>query len=125
MELLGFSSMEDETSNEAQPYICIYGIQSDFTEMMPVHLTQGRLPENSQEILLPEHLKTNGGITYALNDSLSLSLGTRMDNEGNILTNSTAYLNITEDNYNRESENKGVSEKLIPGESRTYTTSFF
>lgn len=121
MELLGFSSMEDETSNEAKPYICIYGIQSDFTEMMPVHLTQGRLPENSQEILLPEHLKTNGGITYALNDSLSLSLGTRMDNEGNILTNSTAYLNITENSYNREPENKGVSEKLIPGESRTYT----
>ncbi len=119
MELLGFSQLE--TSNNAKPYICVFGIESDFTDMMPIHLTQGRLPENNQEILLPEHLKTNGGIAYALKDTLSLSLGIRMDNEGNVLSNSVSYLNLTEPNYNRKQDDTGLSEKLIESETRTYT----
>lgn len=73
MELLGFVQLK-ETANEEKPFLCVYGIQSDFTDMMPVHLTQGRLPENSQELLLPEHLKVNGKISCAVKDSFTLTL---------------------------------------------------
>lgn len=121
MELLGFSSIEEETSNSAKPYICLYGIQSNFTDMMPIHLTQGRLPENNQEILLPEHLKSNGGISCALNDSLVLSLGMRTDSNGNILSNKTAYLNTTDLDFSRKDQNNGITEQLVSGENRTYT----
>ena len=53
MEVLGYSRLEDST-NEDKPFLCVYGIQSDFTDMMPVHLVQGRMPKHSGEILLPE-----------------------------------------------------------------------
>ena len=80
---------------------------------MPVHLTQGRLPKNNREILLPEHLKLNGGIACTLDESLTLTLGTRTDREGNILINQDAYLNT--------SENREYTETFTPSETRTYT----
>ena len=52
MEFLGYSALEG-CLNEDKPYLCVYGVQPDFTEMMPIHLLQGRMPANSQEILLP------------------------------------------------------------------------
>lgn len=113
LELLGFASIKEKTANESKPFICVYGIQSDFTDLMPVHLTQGRLPKNNREILLPEHLKLNGGIACTLDESLTLTLGTRTDREGNILINQDAYLNT--------SENREYTETFTPSETRTYT----
>lgn len=113
LELLGFASIKEKTANESKPFICVYGIQSDFTDLMPVHLTQGRLPKNNREILLPEHLKLNGGIACTLDESLTLTLGTRTDREGNILINQDAHLNT--------SENREYTETFTPSETRTYT----
>ncbi|MBR2909344.1 MAG: ABC transporter permease [Clostridia bacterium] len=38
------------SSNEYKPYLYIAGIPSDFTDIMPIHLTEGRLPQNSKLI---------------------------------------------------------------------------
>ncbi len=113
MELLGFAQLK-KTANEEKPFLCVYGIQSDFTDMMPLHLTQGRLPKNSQELLLPEHLKVNGGISCAVKDSFTLTLGTRIDSSGNTLSNRDIYLNLLDDN-------NGFTEKFVPTDTRTYT----
>lgn len=91
LELMGFVSLPDSI-NEYKPYLCVYGVQSDFTDLMPVQITEGRMPENSSEILLPNHLKTNGGIRYELNDVLTLDLGNRMTTDGYILSNQTPYI---------------------------------
>ena len=58
MEFLGYSALEG-CLNEDKPYLCVYGVQPDFTEMMPIHLLQGRMPANSQEILLPTSIISN------------------------------------------------------------------
>ena len=39
------------SSNEYKPYLYIAGVPTDFTDVMPIHLTDGRLPENSNEIV--------------------------------------------------------------------------
>lgn len=121
MELLGFADLK-ESINEDKPYLCVQGIQTDFTEMMPIHLIEGRLPENGSEILLPEHLKSNGGIDWTVDDKLSLQLGSRINSYGDPLTNDTAYQNSEdEDSYENSAEEETITERLIPGEKRYYT----
>ena len=54
------------STNEYKPYLYIAGIPTDFTDIMPIHLTQGRLPESSNEIVVSEHLYSNGGVQLKL-----------------------------------------------------------
>lgn len=82
---IGFAD-PGNSENEAKPYIFIAGIDSDFTELMPVHITEGRMPENDTELLLPKHLSVNGGITHQIGDVLNLEVGSRVD-EGYALNN--------------------------------------
>jgi len=67
----------DEIENEDKPYLFIGGMDKEFAGMMPVHLLEGRLPESSREILLPEHLSINGGVNYSLGTEITLDIGSR------------------------------------------------
>lgn len=59
--------------------------------------------------MLPEHLSTNGGVNYALGDTLTLEIGDRVDEEGAVLGqfHSLGYTD--------------GKEALRPKETRTYT----
>lgn len=129
MELLGYHELQGCT-NESKPFLGVFGIQDDFTHLMPIHLTEGRMPENNSELLLPNHLFTNGGVKYGLNDTLELNLGTRMGSNGEILTNNTGYLNdpsldLTLDDRESADLDAPTSEELIPGETKVYTVTGF
>lgn len=63
--------------NEYKPYLFVMGTDDLFLERMPIHLTQGRLPDNSNEIILPDHLFENGGVEHHTGDRLTLELGDR------------------------------------------------
>lgn len=65
------------SSNEDKPYIYLLSVEDDFYELMPVHITYGRKPENSGEIMLPNHLSYNGNKNYNLGDIVTLNLGKR------------------------------------------------
>lgn len=69
---------EGGNENENKPYLYVIGAGKDFESMMPVHLTAGRYPTSTSEILLPEHLMTIGGYTARVGDVLTLDLGLRM-----------------------------------------------
>lgn len=99
-------------SNPNKPYLYVIGANTEFAETMPVHLTEGRFPENTQEILLPNHLERNGGVHYALGDVLTLEIGNRMS-EGYILGQHNPYLGTEEENQEFE--------YLDVIETRTYT----
>lgn len=75
-QLLGYAEVDSQ--NEYKPYLFVIGCDKNFFRKMPVHLISGRLPENTMEILLPEHLSTNGGLTYQIGDSINLSIGERL-----------------------------------------------
>lgn len=94
LQLLGFAELTGG-QNAYKPYLCVQQMSDGFTDMMPVHLTEGRLPQNASEILLPEHLDSNGGITHTLNETLTLSLGDRMSGEER-LDNLTAFTPVDE-----------------------------
>ncbi len=111
---LGYAVAEG-CKNEYKPYLYLLGMSEDFTDMMPVHLTEGRYPETAEEILLPEHLAKNGGVTHRLGDRLTLTLGNRIG-EGD----------VTLDQYNplqalEEENGVTVTERFSPHETRSYT----
>lgn len=113
MNRIGYAQLSD-SQNENKPYLCVYGIDKNFTKLMPIHLTEGHMPKNAGEILLPEHLAENGGIQYHLNDTLSVELGTRVTSDGEILNNSIGY--YPENN---------IQEQLINTQTHTYTVAGF
>ena len=116
------------SSNEAKPYLYIAGVPTDFTDVMPIHLTEGRLPENSSEIVVSDHLYSNGGVQLKLGQKISLQVGQRQW---------TDLLNISEEEYKAldgdnwqkltqqrpfcEPDGKNAEEILINTEEKTYT----
>lgn len=77
--------------NESKPYLKLCAMTDSFTDMVAVRMTEGRLPENDTEIILPEHLYTNGSVKYNLSDKLSLEVGTRV-HEGYDLNETNEYI---------------------------------
>ena len=73
---LGYAEIGSE--NEDKPYLFVESADDTFYEEMPVHLTAGTLPQNENEILLPEHLFYNGGVSYEIGDTVTLQIGKRV-----------------------------------------------
>lgn len=114
-QLLGYAKIE--SNNEYKPYLYVIGGEKDrFFETLPIHLISGRLPASSHEIILPEHLTSDGGLTYKLGDSITLELGDRMLDGWKLNQNNPCY------EYNSEiNEDVPNGETIEVRESRTYT----
>ena len=74
-EYIGYSELLD---SEFSPYAYVLGIDEAFSEMMPVHLLDGSLPQNGTEILVPEHIQFRNGLDVELGSTLTLALGDRI-----------------------------------------------
>ena len=60
-----------------KPYLRIMSMDPTLPDLLSIRLTQGRLPEKAGELLLPEHLWSNGSVRHALGDTMELELGHR------------------------------------------------
>ncbi len=78
------------SANEYKPYIYVAGIPEGFTDIIPIHLTSGRLPENSNELVVSEHLYSNGDVSLTLGQEIVLEVGQRQW---------TQLMNVTEEEY--------------------------
>jgi putative ABC transport system permease protein len=105
LEHVGYARLEG-IQNEEKPYVFVGAMDKEFSTMMPVHLVDGVLPENSSQILLPEHLSTNGGVTLSLGETLTLDVGKRV-HDGGRLTQAQSFLK--------------EGEALVEEKTRTYT----
>lgn len=113
-QLLGYAKIDSK--NEYKPYLYVIGAEpSRLFETLPVHLTSGRLPQSTSEIILPKHLSENGGVDYALGDKLTLAIGDR--------TLDGASLNQSNPCYFYDKDNNAVINKEIikNPQSREYT----
>ncbi len=73
---VGYSKLEN-SQNEQKPYLYIAGMSKNFKDVIPVNITNGRMPKNADEIIIPESVYANAGVKYRLNDKLTLSVGER------------------------------------------------
>ena len=83
---------------------------------MPVHLILGTLPKDSTEIILPEHLTSNGKVNYTLGDTVTLDVGDRTLDGRRLGQDTPVYT------YDSETQVEIMSgERLENTEPRTYT----
>ena len=111
---LGYAEIEG-CINENKPYLFVLGASEGFSDMMPVHITSGKYPTSSSEILIPDHLYENGGVELNIGDTIELALGKRML-DGYSMGQYTPYYVYDENN-----ETIPNGEKLVVEETRSYT----
>jgi len=104
-EGLGYAKIDSK--NEDKPYAYLKGFTKDALNNLSVRLVKGRLPENTNEIVIPTHLKTNGRLDLKLNDSITLEVGKRIDSKGDELNQSDKYQNT-------------AGEQLVETQTKTY-----
>ena len=113
LQQLGYAYAEG-CENEFKPYIYVLGAGKDVEEVLPIHIISGKYPTSSTEIMLPEHLYTNGGVKYNLGDTITLELGQRMLDGYPMTQNNPCYI------YEQGNEVFN-GEVLEVKETRTYT----
>src|SRR5690625_2089729 len=74
---LGYANFPD-SQNESKPYLFIQQYNDVGFQQFPIELISGRLPENDTELLISEHILTNGQVDLAIDDKLTLDIGQRV-----------------------------------------------
>lgn len=74
---VGYAPLLD-SENPDKPYLFIGGLDENALEILPLTVIEGRLPQNQSELLIPEHLAYNGGVSLNIGDTLSLEIGKRL-----------------------------------------------
>lgn len=75
-QYMGDSLITDTNYNNSyKPYFELYGASDSY--FASLKLLEGRLPKNSNEIVISKHIETTGGITLKVGDTLTLNLGER------------------------------------------------
>ena len=71
---LGFAKVN--SSNEFKPYLYVAHASSFFLDTLT--LVEGRLPQNSNELVISEHINTDGDLDYQVGDTITLEIGSRV-----------------------------------------------
>lgn len=79
-ENIGYAKLEGG-KNVNKPFLFIAGFDQDTYAHLPITLTSGRYPKNNTEILIPSHLKENGGVTISVGNTLALNVGRRISED--------------------------------------------
>lgn len=89
-----------------------------------VTLLEGRMPENSNEIVIPEHLIKSGRINYTIGEKITLNLGKRQTKDGLELTQEDALLTDESEETESSSTSKSETEdfeEIVDTKEHTYT----
>ena len=77
---IGYAKLNN-SKNEYKPYAYIKAFTNDALENLSIKLIDGRLPKNENEIVIPNHLKTNGRIDLKIGDVVTLDVGKIINEE--------------------------------------------
>lgn len=70
---IGFSKIE--SSNEYKPYMYITSVNKEYFNELK--LVDGSFPKNENEVVISNHVITNGGLNYKVGDIVTFKYGTR------------------------------------------------
>lgn len=123
---VGYAKIEG-SKNEYKPYAYIMEMDQSALENTGLRLVEGRFPTNSDEIIIPRHLKTNGRVELKVGQTITLDVGTRVS-DGEKLTQNNPYVTREDENsivlYGEEIEkkdNENQIEEIVNTTSKTYT----
>ena len=103
---IGYAKL-DNSKNEYKPYAYIKAFTNDALENLSIKLINGRLPKNEKEILIPNHLKTNGRIDLKIGDEITLDVGKRINEEQAELNQYNPFI-------------KEIKEEIVETTTKTY-----
>lgn len=111
---MGYDAVDSK--NAYKPYVFLKAYNTESFEGLPIKLISGRMPQNSSEILIPDHLRNNGGIEWKVGDTVDLTLSDRSvkgeDGQSYTLTQDNGYVG----------EDSGSAETLVAkAEKKSYT----
>ena len=103
---LGWANLEgSKTTNK--PYLHVLAYDKKALENYGVVLTDGRLPQNPNEIIITESVLTGARVFLKIGDTITLNIGTRKSNDDYYLNDDALY---TEDD-----------ESIVDTKEKTYT----
>ena len=102
---IGYARLEGG-KNPDKPYLFLAGFDRKAFDTLPLELLAGRLPQSSNEVLVPLSVSVNGGVKYLIGDTLKLAVGFRQA-EDRTLSQHDPY--------------SGETETLVPQSDRDYT----
>lgn len=105
---IGYAMLEGGT-NQYKPYVFIAGFNDEASHNLPINLLSGRMPKTSDEIMIPAHLATNGGVKYSVGDSVTFSVGQRRLGKKKL------------NQHNAYRKGKSKKEKLVSTAEKSYT----
>ena len=126
---VGYAVLPD-SQNEFKPYAYVVGFTDEALDNLAINLTEGRFPENDNEIVIPTHLKTNGRISLSVGDAITLDVGRRVGSDGYELGQFNPYRpnDYYEESYNvgtgellEAGYHDGLSEEIVDTTAKTYT----
>ncbi len=115
--LMGFGEFLD-SQNYAKPYYAMYSASKELLETF--QLKEGRLPENEHEILVSNHVTTNGMKTVSIGEELVINVGKRYV-DGEITYLNDSYEEGLNDHLEQFEEQRFTVVGII---SRPYTESY-
>ena len=103
---IGYAKLNN-SKNEYKPYAYIKAFTNDALENLSIKLIDGRLPKDENEIVIPNHLKTNGRIDLKIGDEITLDVGKRINEEQAELNQYNPFI-------------KEVKEEIVETTTKTY-----
>ncbi len=98
---IGYAELK-ESQNKSKPYIFVLGMNDYALKNSGLELVDGKLPKNEGEIVIPNHLRTNGRVkSYNIRDTIKLTIGKRMF-DGRELDQNNMYYGS--DDFNKDAE---------------------
>ena len=118
---IGYARLE-QSQNENKPYAYIEGYDEKLLQNGGIVLTEGRLPENENEIVIPEHLIQNGKADLKVGEKIELDIGNRYK-DGYELNQSNPYYTDQDRLDRKESgiEDDLEQETFIANTKKEYT----
>lgn len=73
---IGYAKLEKSYVPD-KPYLYVGGYDGELNTISNLVMREGRMPQNSSEIMLPQELEDSGGVRYQIGDTVTLELGVR------------------------------------------------
>lgn len=111
----------DGSQNSEKPYVQVMEYDKTALENFAINPVDGRLPENSNEILISEHIRTNAQVNWKVGDKITINVGERVAEDGFKLGESNPYQTIIDYNDQGEKIETSMEEKIVNTETKIYT----
>ena len=116
IENLGYAPLS-ESQNPYKPYLYVLGFTKEAFDNTTLNLEDGRLPQNSSEIIISKSVIDNADVDINIGDRINLDISNRICSDGSKLNQNNPTF-VYEEGYNEIDE---CNEKLEYKYSKEYT----